>query len=189
MPASYPGSVKSFTTKVDGVDDVQAAHVNDLQLEVEAVETELGANPKGTSASVSEKITGVKSSAGSADVLNISAAGASLGLKNYSGTNITILDNGVYSFTPGKIIGVLLIYGRDSGYFGVHGIVSYRVAATHFTLKIAGHAGLAVATGALTGTTGVDGNVTVSANSADGKVYIENRHGLTINIGIVLLGE
>ncbi len=41
MPASYPGSVKSFTTKIDGVDDVQAAHVNDLQLEVEAVETEL----------------------------------------------------------------------------------------------------------------------------------------------------
>lgn len=41
MPASYPGSVKSFTTKVDGVDDVQAAHVNDLQLEVEAVETDL----------------------------------------------------------------------------------------------------------------------------------------------------
>lgn len=41
MPASYPGSVKSFTTKVDGIDDVQAAHVNDLQLEVEAVETDL----------------------------------------------------------------------------------------------------------------------------------------------------
>ena len=41
MPASYPGSVKSFTTKVDGVDDVQAAHVNDLQLEVAAVETDL----------------------------------------------------------------------------------------------------------------------------------------------------
>ena len=41
MPASYPGSVKNFTTKVDGVDDVQAAHVNDLQLEVAAVETDL----------------------------------------------------------------------------------------------------------------------------------------------------
>ena len=41
MAASYPTSVKSFTTKVDGVDDVQADHVNDLQLEVAAVETEL----------------------------------------------------------------------------------------------------------------------------------------------------
>ena len=44
MPASYPGSVKNFTTKVDGVDDVQAAHVNDLQLEVTAVETDLFLN-------------------------------------------------------------------------------------------------------------------------------------------------
>jgi hypothetical protein len=41
MPASYPTSVKSFTTKVDGVDDIIAAHVNDLQNEVNAVETQL----------------------------------------------------------------------------------------------------------------------------------------------------
>lgn len=49
MAASFPSSVKTFTTKVDGVDDVQAAHVNDLQLEVVAVETALGpgyANPQ-----------------------------------------------------------------------------------------------------------------------------------------------
>jgi hypothetical protein len=41
MAASFPTTVKSFTTKVDGVDDVQAAHINDLQDEVVAVETEL----------------------------------------------------------------------------------------------------------------------------------------------------
>jgi len=41
MPASYPGSVKSFTTKVNGVDAPDAEHINDLQLEVAAVETEL----------------------------------------------------------------------------------------------------------------------------------------------------
>ena len=41
MPASYPTSVKSFTTKVNGVDAPDAEHINDLQLEVEAVETEL----------------------------------------------------------------------------------------------------------------------------------------------------
>lgn len=37
--ASFPTSVKSFTTKVDGVDNVQASHVNDLQAEVVAIET------------------------------------------------------------------------------------------------------------------------------------------------------
>ena len=44
MAASFPGSVKSFTTKADNVDDVVAAHVNDLQLEVSAIETALGIN-------------------------------------------------------------------------------------------------------------------------------------------------
>jgi microcystin-dependent protein len=40
MPASYPGSVKSFTTKVDG-ETIEEDHVNDLQLEVAAIETDL----------------------------------------------------------------------------------------------------------------------------------------------------
>lgn len=37
----YPGSVQSFTTKQDGVDYPQASHINQLQTEVEAIETEL----------------------------------------------------------------------------------------------------------------------------------------------------
>lgn len=47
MAASYPTAIKSFTTKVDGVDYPQASHINDLQLEVEAIETELRINAKG----------------------------------------------------------------------------------------------------------------------------------------------
>lgn len=41
MSASYPNAVKTFTTKVDGVDYPQASHINDLQLEVSAIETKL----------------------------------------------------------------------------------------------------------------------------------------------------
>lgn len=42
MPASYPTSAKTFTTKNDGAGNtIQAAHVNDLQLEVTAIETDL----------------------------------------------------------------------------------------------------------------------------------------------------
>lgn len=42
MPASYPTSAKAFTTKVDGPGNtILAAHVNDLQAEVTAVETDL----------------------------------------------------------------------------------------------------------------------------------------------------
>lgn len=42
MPASYPGATKVFTTKSDGPGNtILAAHVNDLQLEVTAVEQDL----------------------------------------------------------------------------------------------------------------------------------------------------
>jgi hypothetical protein len=42
MPASYPSSAKSFTTKNDGAGNtIQAAHVNDLQDEVMALENDL----------------------------------------------------------------------------------------------------------------------------------------------------
>ena len=43
MAASYPTSIKSFTTKVDDVDDVMAVDINGLQDEVVAIETALGA--------------------------------------------------------------------------------------------------------------------------------------------------
>lgn len=39
--ASFPTSIKTFTTKVDGVTDVLAEHVNSIQDEVNAIETEL----------------------------------------------------------------------------------------------------------------------------------------------------
>ena len=39
MPASYPSAIKTFTTLVDGVDDVLAAHQNDPNAEITAIET------------------------------------------------------------------------------------------------------------------------------------------------------
>lgn len=46
MTAAYPTSVKSFTTKVDFTDTVLAAHVNDLQEEVNSIEATLGSSIK-----------------------------------------------------------------------------------------------------------------------------------------------
>ena len=40
MPASYPSSAKTFVSKSNG-GTIDASHVNDLQLEVSAVETDL----------------------------------------------------------------------------------------------------------------------------------------------------
>jgi hypothetical protein len=46
VTASYPSSVKSFVTKVDFADTVYAAHVNDLQDEVNSIEANLGTSIK-----------------------------------------------------------------------------------------------------------------------------------------------
>ena len=46
MTASYPSSVKSFTTKVDFADTVLAEHVNSLQDEVNALEATFGTSIK-----------------------------------------------------------------------------------------------------------------------------------------------
>jgi hypothetical protein len=48
MAASYPGTLKSFTTKTNKVDLVDAAHINSLQEEIVAVQTELGVDVAGS---------------------------------------------------------------------------------------------------------------------------------------------
>ena len=55
MTASYPNSIKSFTTKTDDVDYVMAEHVNSLQDEVTAIETELGSGTSGAYATVRQR--------------------------------------------------------------------------------------------------------------------------------------
>ena len=46
MAASYPSSIKTYTTLVDAVDFPQAVHINSPQDEISAIETELGVNPR-----------------------------------------------------------------------------------------------------------------------------------------------
>ena len=45
MPASYPSSVRPFTTKVNVLDIIDASHPNSLQEEVVAIESTIGLNP------------------------------------------------------------------------------------------------------------------------------------------------
>ena len=44
----YPGDLDSFTANVDGVDDVLAADINELQVMGVATQTELGTDPAGS---------------------------------------------------------------------------------------------------------------------------------------------
>lgn len=45
MPANYPASVKTFTSKVDNVDAVVAADVNSSYEEITAIQNTLGVSP------------------------------------------------------------------------------------------------------------------------------------------------
>lgn len=58
MAATYPSSVRGFTTKVNNVDIIDAAHPNVLQEEVVAIESTLGVNPQ-----ISSGLTGAYVSA------------------------------------------------------------------------------------------------------------------------------
>jgi hypothetical protein len=49
---SYPSTIDTFTTKVDGVDKYLAAHMNAVQTAITAIETELGADVAGTAATL-----------------------------------------------------------------------------------------------------------------------------------------
>ena len=64
--ASYPSAAKSFSTKVDGVDLVQAAHINDIQDEVKAVEDQL----------IASKLATLTSAPGASKVLTTDGSGA-----------------------------------------------------------------------------------------------------------------
>jgi hypothetical protein len=60
MPASFPISIRVFTAKADLTDTNYAAHINDLQDEVVAIENILGSAPQGGSATVKARVAAVE---------------------------------------------------------------------------------------------------------------------------------
>lgn len=96
-----------------------------------------------------------------------------------------IANDGVYSFTLGTSGAVIIVSGTGtSGNCGV--IAVYPNAPTASCSAISIQANMAVTTGVLNGTTGSPGAITVSA-ATDGKIYIENRLGSSLNTQIQVL--
>ena len=93
-------------------------------------------------------------------------------------------DDKAISVTPPNAQGFLL-YRKLGGATGA--IISFdAITGTAYCFKIAGSADIETRTGALSGTTGTDGKITISAHT-DGKVYIENRLGSTLYGGYCAL--
>lgn len=61
MSASYPSSKKTFSQVVNGVTKIIASLWNSAYDEIEAIESELGSNPKGISADVVTRLNGYDS--------------------------------------------------------------------------------------------------------------------------------
>ena len=70
MTASYPTSIKSFTTKTDSTDVILASHINDIQNEVVAVETQLGITTSPAANSVRERLDSLEAADLGLDVKN-----------------------------------------------------------------------------------------------------------------------
>lgn len=88
----------------------------------------------------------------------------------------TINDDAAFSFTPVTSRGVLILRsgGAQSTIFGMFTYAA--VSGTAYCYSWVVGSATVAATGALSGTTGTDTKVTVSAHT-DGKIYIENRSG------------
>ena len=103
-------------------------------------------------------------------------------ISNYSSwASIALADNKAGYFTIDTTRGeqgAILITGNTSS--AESGMVAYRVDdANAFCSELSGTANFATTTGQLTGTTGADGFLTISADTATARVYVENRTGAT----------
>ena len=97
-------------------------------------------------------------------------------LRSGGPTNLT--DDTALSFTPNSSNGILIILGNNLA--TASGIVMYRCGGGSQCALLASSASTllnCVIDQTLTGTTGTDGKINISANGTDGKIYIENRRG------------
>jgi hypothetical protein len=101
MAASYPTTAKSFTTKNNVTDTVDASHINDIQSEVTAVETDL---LSATPTYITKVTTGINASALSTGTLPDARLSGSY-------TNVTALTSSNGTFTNVLTINAAVITG------------------------------------------------------------------------------
>jgi hypothetical protein len=129
------------------------------------------------------RILSARGSAG--QVLTSNGAGAEPSMQDPAGpivrgTTGTINNGTATSFTPPTNAGKIMFATPGTGpqfqgeaYYYV-GIMLAGTVGANFTVN--------TTDGTLTGTTGTVGNITIRGNSADGKIYVENRTGLARNL-------
>lgn len=110
MPSTYPGALDSFVPKTDGPGQkIMAAHVNDLQNAVVAVETELGTDPAGSLTNLKTRLavmlTATGGLIGPQQIRTVAKTGASY-------TTLLEANNSISDSASNKIYTVLIFPGE-----------------------------------------------------------------------------
>jgi hypothetical protein len=108
-----------------------------------------------------------------------------------SAPRFSIADDGVASFTvPGNSVALVLIVENAATAPRLQGLFWCRATAspTCSNIALATTSGVTFTTGPLTGTSGIDGNQTLATHT-DGKLYIENRSGVTRTYSLMFMSR
>jgi len=97
-------------------------------------------------------------------------------------------DKAAYLSFSAAARGILILAGNTASAKG--GIVHFRCGdgSNHATVMASSGSNFTGTTGTLAGTTGTDTHVTVAADSATNRIYVENRTGGTRGYTITVLG-
>jgi len=143
---------------------------------------------------ITEDLNGITLAAGKS--LTTGAAGVpeliTIGGADACAVAVTIADDAVATLAMGRTGGFLFITAGGTSTTtieAISGLVFFDAGTTPAISKqtFAGiAASLDVTTGVLTGTTGTNGNVTISPQS-DGTIQIENRRGGVVEFSVVIL--
>lgn len=141
--------------------------------------------PIGATTPASGKFTSIEATTGSLKLREV----------NFTGDTVSIADDAVATFNFGTDAGLfeVLVYNAAGSFLAQYsGIGSFTAlsgltATNKWTPSGFSSSSFAVTTGALTGTTGTDGNVTFSVGTSE--VYVENRSGSTRTVALILRGN
>ena len=118
---SYPTTLDTATTQVDatpaltfGTTVAAASKINNIATALINIETELGTLPKGTSATVTERLAGIRSLSGAtADTIQVSGSQVGLGTATLTAVKVvvggTITASGTVGFVH-EVRGLSLIH-------------------------------------------------------------------------------
>lgn len=188
--ALFPTALDSFTTKVDGQDDILAAHMNAVQSAIVAIETELGTLPKGSAADLKTRLAVSLNNNGTLIGAQVLASSVPLATKPYSIPIPTVPTTGsIVVPVIAPVTGVLaaVIWGSESG-LATHASNYITWAIRNYGLAAAGTAqmlGAAATTNSVGGsaiTARVPRTLTLTGTPADLAVVQGDYLLLTITI-------